>query len=517
MCNTFRTSFLALALLASQVYGQLTFQRTIGGSGRDFGTVLILTADNGYAMAGTTSSFGAGNDDLYLIKLDANGDTLWTRTYGGANNEYGSSVIQTIDGGYLIMGSTESFGATDKDIYAVKTNASGGMEWSNRYGNFGNDYGVTVRQTTDGGYLFAGSTYAGAGVVDAYVIRTDENGAILWSKTYGGSLEDDGNALLTTADGGFILAGITRSFGAGGTDMFVLKTDTDGAVLWQKTYGGEEDDYAFGIEHVADGGYIITGSTTSGGAGGFDACLVRIDASGTVQWAKTYGSSANDIAIISRTTNDDGYVVLGQSFGFGVESDVYLVKTDGTGNVSWSRNYGGGGYEFESDIRQTPDGGYLISAGEESFGPDRNVYLIKTDTQGDSGCDQGEPMTVSSVLNLITGTPASVIGSGGTATITPTITSHGGAENTRCSSVGVQERNTFSLSAFPVPFADQFTVSGTASNGTLVITDLAGKWCSTHRSNEGSTSVDARNLQSGSYVLRYVHCEHIVHITLVKE
>ena len=246
------------------VYAQATFQKSIGGSAEDYATNLSPTSDNGFILLGTTASFGAGGDDIYLIKLNANGDTMWTKTYGGTNDEYGSSVKQTTDGGYIISGDTKSFGVAIKDAYLIKTDMNGNVLWSKTFGSSGSDYGNTVLQTTDGGYIVAGTTETiGSGNYDVYLIRTNSVGDTLWTKSYGGSLEDDGNFIQQTSDGGFILVGTTISFGSGGYDIYVIKIDQSGDTTWTKTYGGIMDDYGFSVKQITGGDYIVTGTTNS--------------------------------------------------------------------------------------------------------------------------------------------------------------------------------------------------------------------------------------------------------------
>lgn len=512
------SALFASLLLSGHAQAQLTFQRSIGGNGEDGGGSVIATTDQGYAVVATTSSFGAGGDDIYLIKLDANGDTLWTRTYGGTDDEYGASVQETFDGGYIVMGDTRSFGAQDQDLYIVKTDEAGAPQWSMLYGAPGNEYARAISQTSDGGYLLAGSTTQGAGVLDAYVVRTSIDGALLWTKTYGGPLEDDGNALRLTSDGGFILAGITLSYGAGGVDVFVMKRDADGTGGWTACYGAAGDDYAFSIEEAADGGYYLAGTTTSAGAGGYDCCLMLIGTTGSFIWAKTYGSPANDMAGSVQPTAGGGYALLGQSFGFGVASDVYLVGTLSDGTLEWSRIYGGSGYEYESTLIATADGGYLISAGEDSFDASGNVYLIKTDALGNSGCSEGTTTTVPGALAMTEAFIAAGVSSGGAPLAATTPSSRGGIINTLCSTAAVPEASpSAAVAVYPVPFSTSFQVSGTSAGGSIVITDITGKICGTQRTSQRGTLIDASGLKPGPYLLAYIHSGERVVLPLLKE
>jgi hypothetical protein len=497
---------------------QLTFQKIIGGTGADFGTVISPTTDGGYILVGTTASFGAGGDDIYLIRLDHNGDTLWTRTYGGSDDETGLSVKQTADGGFIISGDSKSFGANGKDVYLVKTDPLGNPVWSKLFGSSGNDYGNSVLQTSDGGYLVAGSSSdLGAGNYDAYFIRTDANGGMLWTKTYGGPLEDDGNFVQQTSDGGFVLVGTTASYGAGGYDAYVVKTNATGGVLWQKTYGGAGDDYGFSIRQTADGGYILNGATNSFGAGGFDCYLLKTDSNGVVAWSKTYGSTNTDLCNGVLQTNDGGYIFVGQSFGFGTASDIYLVKTNDAGDTLWTKIYGGAGYEFESCILQTSDGGYLISGGEESFGTSRNIYLVKTDSNGNSGCHQGNTTTLVNTVTMVAASADFSVSSGGTAATPATLTSRGGTVTTLCTSLGINEiAGDHSLQIYPNPFSDYFIIKGTRQKGEAIVSDITGKEILRQGTSEGETKILTQNLLPGLYIVSYREENKTVNLKLSK-
>lgn len=210
-----------LALLVPLAAGaQISFERTYGGSDDDIGHSVTQTDDGGYIVAGYTQSFGAGDWDVYLIKTDVAGDTIWTRAFGGVGSDLGRSVEQTSDGGYIIAGYTYSFGAGWDDVYLIKTDAGGGTVGTRTYGSSDYDEGRSVEQTVDGGYIIGGATWSfGSGGNDVYLIKTDSNGDTVWTRTYGAGLNDSGYSIAQTDDGGYIIAGNTFSFGAGGSDV----------------------------------------------------------------------------------------------------------------------------------------------------------------------------------------------------------------------------------------------------------------------------------------------------------
>jgi len=226
-----KLSLVALILIGSVsiVSAQTSWWRTYGGTGSDYGYSVQQTLDGGYIVAGSTGSFGAGGGDFYLIKTDASGDALWTRIYGGTGYDYGYSVQQTLDGGYIIAGYTQSSGAGSYDVYLIKTSASGDTLWTRTYGGADGDGGFSVQQTSDTGYIITGYTYSfGAESTDVYLIKTDASGDTLWTRTYGGTGYDYGRSVRQTLDGGYIIAGYTHSFGAGCDDVYLIKTDANG-------------------------------------------------------------------------------------------------------------------------------------------------------------------------------------------------------------------------------------------------------------------------------------------------
>jgi hypothetical protein len=374
---------IVIGLWATGVFGlhpQTMWTRTYGGIGWELGNSVEQTTDGGYIIAGTTDSFGAGAGDVYLIKADASGDTVWTRAYGGASTESGHSVEQTTDGGYIIAGYTYSFGAGYSDVYLIKTDADGDTLWARIYGDTLNESGYSVEQTTDGGYIVAGDTDSfGTGHSDVYLIKTDAGGDTAWTRTYGGSSLDTGRSVEQTTDGGYIVAGSTYSFGAGYSDVYLIKTDAGGDTLWTRTYGGTDVEGGTSVQQTTDGGYIVAGHTYSFGTGGSDVYLIKTDADGDTLWTRTYGGTGEEIGWSVQATADGGYIIAGDAFSVGADSsDVYLVRTDAGGDKVWARRYGGTGEEIGYSVQATTDGGYVIAGATGSFGAGHNdVYLIK--------------------------------------------------------------------------------------------------------------------------------------------
>jgi hypothetical protein len=270
---------------------------------------------------------------IILFKLETWWD--WYKAYinvCGCSNEVAYSVQQTSDGGYIVAGWTNLVNGA----LLIKTDMSGDVQWAKSYRIAYDNVAYSVQQTSDGGYIVAGWTnfWSGGHNYDAFLIKTNASGNVQWAKTYGGTNNDSAYSVQQTSDGGYILAGVTYSFGAGGGDAFLIKTNASGNVQWAKTYGGAGIDKFISVQQTSDGGYIAVGYTSSFGAGGYDVFLVKTDANGNIIWAKTYGGWNNDIASSVRQTSDGGYIVAGTTWSFGTgNGDVFLIKTDANGNI----------------------------------------------------------------------------------------------------------------------------------------------------------------------------------------
>jgi hypothetical protein len=371
----------------SQINAQMTFQKTYGGAGYDLGTYVQQTLDQGYIITGITDSYGAGNHDVYLVKTNILGDTLWTKSYGGTESDGGVCVQQTNDGGYIITGTTKSLGAGNTDIYLIKTNNAGDTLWTKTYGGTLEDYPGSVQQTSDGGYIIAGSTESfGSGNFDVYLIKTNSLGVALWTKTYGGSLWDYGSFVQQATDGGYIITGHTSSFGAGSYDFYLIKTNIGGDTLWTKTIGGVNDENSFCLKQTSDGGYIIVGMTGFFQTSIFDIYLVKTSATGDTLWTKTYGGNDYERGNSVQQTLDGGFIIAGQTRSSQTgDGDVYLIKTNNIGDTSWTKTYGVSDYENGISVQQTFDGGFIITGQTYGFGDaNSDVYLIKTNSDGNS-------------------------------------------------------------------------------------------------------------------------------------
>ena len=264
-------SLLAVAVPSAQPQ-DLLWSNNYGGQYHEFGQACQQSDNGDFFVLGSTYSYGSGQFDMYLVRTDSLGYRISSYTYGGELTEYGYDLDQTDDGGFVIVGSTKSFGAGERDVYLVRINADGEMLWSKTFGGVADDEARSVRQTGDGGFIICGGTYSfGAGYQDVYLIKTDAYGNLVWQQTFGGGGGESGAAVRQMPDGGYMLIGSTGSFGEGYSSVYVVRTNQDGDSLWAATYGGIKADYGYALEVALDGGVILAGATASYGAGSLDA------------------------------------------------------------------------------------------------------------------------------------------------------------------------------------------------------------------------------------------------------
>jgi len=325
-------------LVKTDASGNPTWSRTFGGSSFDASTCVQQAGDGGFILAGYTYSYGAGSSDVCLVKTDSEGNLTWSHTYGESNNEFGTGVQQTTDGGYVICGYAYTGAAGLESVYLIKTDSTGNMVWNRTFGGSNNDYGHSVQQTTDGGYIVAGTTMSvGGGYWDFYLVKTDSVGNLMWSRNYGGDTYDEGYSVQQTNDGGYIIAGSTLSYGAGRWDAYLIKTDADGDTIWTRTVGGANNDYGYSVQETMSGDYVVAGWTSSYGVDAFDVYLFKTDTNGNLMWSRTFGGNAEDKGYCVRQTANGDYIVVGETNSSGAgESDVWLIRVEGEPAVAVS-------------------------------------------------------------------------------------------------------------------------------------------------------------------------------------
>jgi hypothetical protein len=344
----------------------LVWQKTYGGSGRQEGMSVAQAKDGGYVCTGTNDS--SGSLDLWLLKTDGSGNEQWSRTYGGSAEDRGLCVQQAPDGGFIVAGVTSSCGAGSEDVWLIKTDSAGNEEWSRTYGGTGSEHGNSVWCTADGGYVVVGGTDSfGSSPWDVYLVKTDGAGKELWGKAFGVT-QGEGHSIRQTGDGGYVIGGTCAE------DGMLLKTDSGGVKEWCRLFGNEFPEYGKCAVPTRDGGYALSGSTRSGLSGDFDAWLIKTDKAGIAVWSNSFGAAAYDRGECVRETADGGYVIAGTFRGRG--DDMWLIRADTAGELLWSETFGGGGVEQGLSVELTADGGVVIVGSADSGAEGMDLYLV---------------------------------------------------------------------------------------------------------------------------------------------
>ncbi|MBF0466836.1 MAG: hypothetical protein HQK88_11410 [Nitrospirae bacterium] len=384
-----------------------TYALTLGGSSNDAAYSISSTTDGGFIVGGYTWSFGYGNKDMMVIKMSKSNSIDWQYTYGGADNDSVQSIKQTTDGGYVVAGYTNSFGAGCYDMWILKLDSAGTPTWQNTYGGHGTCYNVigcsntgagisgieyakSIEQTSDGGYIVLGYTGTfGAGSDDIWVLKLNSNGTIKWQKTYGTTEVENSYSIKQISDGGYIIAGNRISVCDLTADILFIRLDADGNVIWAKTYGNGNQSFTFSAIESIYGGYIVAGYTNAFGTGDEDVWVLKLDPTGAIEWQKTYGGTGNDFAYSILQTTDGGYLVAGSTNSFGSGAyDVWALKLFSNGEIQWQNAYGGPGDDFASSysIAQTSYGGYLLAGNTDSYGAGgSDFWVVKVAPDGSSG------------------------------------------------------------------------------------------------------------------------------------
>ncbi len=348
---------------------------------RDGANAVQQISDGGYIVAGVSRN---GNYYDYSIeKLNANGITQWQKTFGGSGDDRPSAIRQTSDGGYIVAGSSTSNNGDvsgnhgQADYWIVKLNADGTIKWQKSLGGSRSDTASDIQQTSDGGYIVAGSSYSNDGDVsghhdnpntsDFWIVKLNSDGVIQWQKSLGGGQHDDAHSIQQTLDGGYIIAGRSFSGGSAPFDYGIVKLSADGPIQWQKLLN-VENDTAYAIRQTPDGGYIVAGSTADHRFEKNDWYIVKLDGSGTIQWQKILGGSNDDIAYDIQQTTDGGYIIAGTSrstdgdvaVSYG-SFDYWIVKLSVNGAIQWQKTLGGSAYDYPAAIQQTLDEGFIIA------------------------------------------------------------------------------------------------------------------------------------------------------------
>jgi hypothetical protein len=370
-----------------QVLLRETVFKTYGGPMAETGWNVINTGD-GFLITADTASFGAGNKDVYLIKTDEKGGLIWTRTYGDAGADTGIGLCKANDSGFLTAGGTSSYGSGETDVYVVKIDKDGELIWDRTFGGTNYDYAYSI-SPAPGGYILTGytSSFSKNPDSDLYLLKINEKGEKLWEKTFGGASWEAGYSVISLRQGGYAIAGYTDSYGSGKTDMYIIRTDASGNCVWARTFGGIREDRASSIIQAKDNNLVIAGKSGSYAARGFgwDIVLIKVDLGGNSLWSRVFPAADLDAGNAVVETEDRGYIIAGTKKCYGIcDSNVYVIKTDSQGNSLWARIFAGKSDDSAAGECLSPDGSITVCGTTLSYGNGRgDVLLMNIDKNGE--------------------------------------------------------------------------------------------------------------------------------------
>jgi|GEM_PF-922970 len=505
--------------VAENLAAQIKFQHLYGGPGYDDIQEVIQTPDQGFIMCGTTESFGAGQTDILVIKTDDAGIVQWSKAYGSTGNDFGVGIKKDPAGGYVVAGYTYGLSQdtlTD-DFLLFRINSSGVVAWSKTYGGAANDEAHALAVMPDSGFVIAGTTSSFGGVTSqaGYVVRTDANGTMLWAKAITQNSDQQLFAVDVTNDGGCVVTGYTYVSSFRLFDIFAARLDASGNKQWIRNYGGSNSEQGFSVKQSLTGGFVIAGYTASFGTGQDDAFILRTQENGDVTWFNTYGTTDAERARTVLWGTGDGILISGQAK---VQSPVgsidndFLLRTDTTGNVLWSKTYGPSvnvAVSWSSAL--CDDGGYVLGGLTGGFGAVQNdAYLIKTNDLGGSGCNQASPQLFSTVFTPSDSSDGTFTNGGTEAAVVIIKTNAPVTTGIECNSTGVgigEHDAALPFLLFPNPAAEsaQIVWNETGVEATISLTDMQGKTVfeRTGQVTPGMRT-DLKNLQQGIYFLRVV-------------
>ncbi len=352
--------------------------KTFGGPAADIAWDITQAKDGGYVICGDTRSFGAGGSDAYIVKTDNKGDMEWARTFGGDSDEAALSITGTDDGGYVFAGGTRSYGAGETDVYLMKIDSDGDCVWSRTIGGKNYEYAYSVRNTRDHGFIVAGYKSADERS-DMYVIKTDKNGKTQWEKTYGDYGWEVAYSAVQDNDSGYIICGYTTSTVNAASLIYLVKIDAEGDCVWTRTYGGARENRGYYALPDKDGGYVIAAKTTSyiSKGVGWDMMAFKIDAKGNSLWTNFIPAADTDAGKSIIIEGDNQYMIGATKRCYGIcDTDMCLERVDSKGNTSLIRIYSGPGNDTFNSMIKDKDGNYIICGTTTSSGNGKSDLLI---------------------------------------------------------------------------------------------------------------------------------------------
>ncbi|MCD6017303.1 MAG: hypothetical protein K0S53_424 [Bacteroidetes bacterium] len=372
--------FIISLVCSSQTYFQKSYNKPLDQEGQD----VLPTPDGGYLIAGYTNTSLLYDCDLMILKTDASGNEVWTKTYGGSKPDFPYHMLATNDGNYFLVGYSQSYGGGDMDILLQKIDPSGNEIWLKTYGGNGNDYARDITATTDGNYMIVGSSNSSSTTgQNANLIKIDPAGDVIWSKTYGGSANDHGCIVKQCSDGGYIMLGQTYSYGIGNGDAWLVKMNSTGDTTWTKTFGGSQNDEGISLTVNSDNSFTFVVRDSSNAGKDIDTRVIKTSSTGSIIWDKTYGGNKKDTPKMIQPTSDGGYIIAAISRSFGwINPDMWFLKLTSSGDTTWTRHYGGSNNEHAYTARELADGSFISVGKTTSYGPTMDPILLKINSNG---------------------------------------------------------------------------------------------------------------------------------------
>ncbi len=382
-----------LIIGGGSLYAQgINWVRAIGGSNGDVGRGIAQLSTGEYLVAGVTQSFGAGQDDAFIIKLNSLGLILWSRAYGGNARDGAYDLIETSDGNYIFAGFTRSMGPGQSDVFVSKIAPDGTIIWASAVGTATlNEIANAVYECSDGSILIAGIRTVGA-QDEALVAKLNSTGGLIWMRAIQGLNDDEAWDIVEALDGNYIVTGLTNTWGAGGDDAFIAKFDPSGNLIWMKVFGGGSTERGTSITNLADGGFMVGGLVESWGNGSRDMMITKFDVNGNWQWSNAIGGPNYDEGIAVDQTTDGGYAMVGNRQDPGNAWSVVSAKLDPSGGFLWGNYVGGPNFENGWGITATTDGGYAWVGESNSWGVGGDEVLAAKFISDGTNC-WGQPWT----------------------------------------------------------------------------------------------------------------------------
>lgn len=491
--------FIGVLIVKSQTAPAIQWKKTFGGSLDETAKSIQQTTDGGYIAVGDSNSNDGdvsgnhGNQDFWIVKLDGSGNIQWQKSLGGTLREIANSVQQTQDGGYILAGTSISLDGDvtgnllETNFWIVKLNSTGNIQWQKTLGGNGQDRANAIQQTSDGGYIVVGETSSPDGDVTGYhsnidywIVKLDSLGNIQWQKALGGSLSDRGYSVQQVSDGGYIVAGDSTSSDGdvtvnhGAQDFWIVKLNSTGNILWQKSLGGTLNDSAKSIQQTSDGGYIVAGETNStngnvvGNHGTFDYWITKLDSNGNLQWQKTLGGSSYDFIGSIDQTFDNGYIIAGSSMSSNGDLtenhgiyDYWVVKINAAGTLQWQKSLGGSQNENANAIQQTSDGGYIVAGSATS----NNDDVMGNHGGSDFWIVKFAPDQLSTSENSFTNQPK----------------------------------------IYPNPIKDMLYITHLPKDNNVTITDTSGRLVFSQNYHQKNIRINLSEFNNGNYILQIKH------------